>query len=463
MNPGDDQDRSAVHYKHTTLSGWGHFPALDCDLYRPEKVSELAEIVTGNSSSVIARGSGRAYGDAAVNGGNRVACLTRLSRMLAFDAESGILRCEAGVTLGEIIEVFMRRGFFPAVVPGTRFVTVGGAIAADIHGKSHHRDSSFGAHVKSFTLMLASGEIRRCTREENSDLFWATLGGMGLTGVIMEAEIVLRRVESAWLQGETVVASNIDEAIEAFERFDPIYDNSVAWIDCLSKGSALGRSALDVGSFAAPDGLPSSKRQQPFRISHPRRPTVPFNFPAFTLSGPMVRTFNSAIYINYRRSAGHKLFDYESFFFPLDSIGNWNRIYGRRGFVQYQCVWPLAESRAGLIETLEAITNTGRGSFLAVLKKFGQQQGMLSFPIPGYTLALDFPVADGLMEFLERLDAMVLSRGGRVYLAKDARMRAETFAAMYPKLAEWQQVKVSADPSNRFSSSLARRIGLSPQ
>ncbi len=440
------------------LTGWGSFPIAESDIYRPEKIAELAAVVTSNSTSVIARGAGRAYGDAALNGGNRVVDMQRLSRMLAFDSESGLLRCEAGVTIGEIIDVFLRRGFFPPVVPGTQFVTLGGSVAADVHGKSHHRDSSLGNHVTSIDLMLASGEVRRCSREENSDLFWATVGGMGLTGTILEVELRLRRVESAWFDGEISMAANIDEAIETFERTERQYGYSVAWIDCAGTRGSLGRSIVNLGNVASRQSLPPPLRQEPFKVPPRMHPTVPFNLPSFALSSLGIKTFNTAYYAMHR--AGPKLFDYQTFFFPLDAIRKWNRIYGTRGFLQYQCVWPLSESRAGLIETLEAIARWGGGSFLTVLKKFGPQDGMLSFPMPGYTLALDFPITRELMEFLDRLDEMVVKRGGRVYLAKDARLRPEVFRAMYPKAGRWLEIKRGVDPENRFSSNLARRIGL---
>jgi decaprenylphospho-beta-D-ribofuranose 2-oxidase len=361
-----------------------------------------------------------------------------------------------------LIDVFLPRGFFPPVTPGTRFVTLGGSLAADVHGKNHHRDSSLASHVTNFDLMIASGEVMRCSREENSALFWATIGGMGLTGVILELELRMRRVESAYLDGETIRAGNIDAAIEAFERTDAQYGYSVAWIDCSSSKAALGRSVLNVGNFATLDRLPRNLAQDPL-ITRPRlSPFVPFDLPGFVLNSLTLRAFNAAVYAFQRDKAAHTFFDWDSFFYPLDSIRNWNRIYGKRGFVQYQCVWPPDESRAGLVEVLEAISRSGRGSFIAVLKKFGAQDGLLSFPMPGYTLALDFAVNDGLLEFLDSIDAMVLKRGGRVYLAKDARMSAETFRAMYPNLATWQAAKAIADPDNRFSSSLSRRLGMYP-
>jgi FAD/FMN-containing dehydrogenase len=444
------------------LSGWGRYPLAECDVYRPEKLAELAAIVTANRTPVVARGCGRAYGDAAINGGARVVEIGRLNRMLSFDAASGLLRAEAGVTISEIIDVFLPRGFFPAVTPGTRFVTLGGAIAADVHGKNHHRDSSFSAYLTSFDLMLASGEVLRCSREENAELFWATIGAMGLTGVIIEAELRLGRVESAYLRGEILRAENIDAALEAFERTDRQYRYSMAWIDCASAGARLGRCVFTVGNFAPLEALPPAPRQDPLSIRSRSQPRVPIDFPALALSTPTIRAFNELYYATHPGSREPRLFEYGGFFYPLDSIREWNRIYGKRGFVQYQCVWPNAESCAGIIETLEAIGSARRYPFLTVLKKFGAQEGLMSFPMPGYTLALDFPIADGLFDFLDGLDAMVLKRGGRVYLAKDARMRPEVFRAMYPNLGRWQQAKAAVDPQGRFSSSLARRIGMVP-
>ncbi len=451
----------APRAKRAVLGGWGRYPICESDVYRPEKLSELAAVVRANTRPLIARGAGRAYGDAALNADGRVLDVQRLNRMLDFDEAARILRCEAGVTIADLIEVFLPRGFFPPVTPGTRFVTLGGSLAADVHGKNHHRDSSLAAHVLWFDLMLASGEVMRCSREENTDLFWATVGGMGLTGVILELAIRLRPVESAYIEGEVVRMRNVDEAIEKFESADHAYDNSVAWIDCLARKGSLGRSVLTAGNFAAREALSPSLRQDPFHVPRKFRKAVPFNLPGFALSSMTVRAFNSLYYLVHR-DAPRTVCDCETFFYPLDSIQNWNRVYGRRGFVQYQCVWPLAESRAGLVEALEAISQSGRGSFLGVLKKFGAQEGMLSFPMPGYTLALDFPVSGGLFEFLDRLDEMVLKRGGRVYLAKDARMKPEVFRAMYPQLGKWQEVKGRVDPGNRFSSTLSRRLRMDP-
>jgi FAD/FMN-containing dehydrogenase len=461
MNPATHPTSRPPAAARAMLSGWGRYPAAECEVFRPEKISELREIVASDTTSLTPRGAGRAYGDAAVNAGNRVVDIQRMSRMLAFDQSTGILRAEAGVTLAEVIDVFLRRGFLPPVTPGTRFVTLGGSIAADVHGKNHHRASSIGAHVTSFVLMLASGEIRRCSREENGDLFRATIGGMGLTGVILEIEIRLQAVPSAYFLGEVIRTANIDETFEAFERTDAEYGYSMAWIDCASTGSALGRCVFFVGNHAHCEELPPAIAQDPYNIGVRPKIAVPFDLPAFALNPYTVRAFNALVLGTHptRRPA---IFNYDSFFYPLDSIHNWNRIYGRRGFVQYQCVWPLAESRAGLIETIEAIAKSRRGSFLTVLKRFGAQEGMMSFPIPGYTLALDFSVEDGLFEFLDTLDEKVIRRGGRVYLAKDARMKPEAARAMYSDLPRWQAIRSSVDPTGRFSSSLSRRLKMDP-
>jgi decaprenylphospho-beta-D-ribofuranose 2-oxidase len=455
----DAAPHAVPRFSRMTLSGWGRYPHCLSEVYRPEKIAELAEIVAADAGQLVARGAGRAYGDAAINGPGRVIDFTRFDRMLNFDAQSGRLRCEAGVTIGDLIDTFLPRGFFPPVVPGTRFVTLGGALAADVHGKNHHRDSSFAAHVTNFDLMVASGQVLRCSREENADLFAATAGGMGLTGIVLEVELTLRRVESAWLAGEVVRAANIDAAMEAFERADREFDYSMAWIDCVSGGSALGRSVITLGNFATREQLGPKQRAAPLRIKPRTGLRVPFDLPAFALNPLTVRTFN-AVYYQLHPSTPRTLIDCERFFFPLDSIREWNRMYGADGFVQYQCVFPDKASREGLVAMLDAITQGRRGSFLAVLKKFGPQDGMLSFPMPGYTLTLDFPLHAGLMPILDQLDEIVLRRGGRVYLAKDARMRPEVFRAMYPNLPAWRAIKDKADPHNRFCSSLSRRLAM---
>jgi FAD/FMN-containing dehydrogenase len=445
--------------KLMTVSGWGRYPKAESMVYRPEKIAQLGDLVR-STKAVLARGAGKAYGDAALNADGRLVDVQRLNRMLSFDAATGILRCEAGVTMAELLSTFLSRGFFPPVTPGTRHVTLGGSIAADVHGKNHHRDSSLGKHVVSIDLLLASGEVAHCSRTENSELFAATIGGMGLTGIIVELELGLTPVESAYIVNDSVPARDIDHAIEIFEEAEQKYRLSVGWFDSLSRGKQLGRGFIQLGNFARLDELDSARRQNPFAVPARFGASVPMDLPNIALIPLTVRVFNSFISFVLGNRRANAISSYDSFFYPLDRISNWNRIYGKRGFVQYQCVWPMAESRSGLVEVLEAIAKSRRASFLTVLKKFGPQEGLLSFPMAGYTLALDFPVTAGLFEFLDGLDRMVMERGGRVYLAKDARMRPETFRTMYPNFKRWIEIKNATDPAWCFNSNLARRLGM---
>jgi decaprenylphospho-beta-D-ribofuranose 2-oxidase len=447
--------RSALTARQMALSGWGRYPRLSCAVYRPERARELTQLFALPVSTLVARGAGRAYGDAALNQTGAVVDLQRLNRILSFDP-SGLVRCEAGVTFADLIEVFLPRGFFPPASPGTKFVTVGGALAADVHGKSHHREGSFARHVASFKLILPNGELCDCTPADG-DLFLATAGGMGLTGIITELELRLRPVSSAYLAVETLPARNLDQALELFDRVDS-HQYSMAWIDCLSRGRAMGRAIVMAGDFAPSQALPPAQRDQPWRIAPRARHRLPVDLPGPLLNSVSVRAFNELYYRVQRHGAGNHISDYDTFFYPLDAIEQWNRLYGRRGFVQYQCVWPLAEGRRALIELLDAISRSRRGSFLAVLKRFGPQEGIMSFPMAGYTLALDFPLRRGLLDFLERLDELVVAHGGRVYLAKDARLRPARLRQMYPELPRFRAIRDRVDPNHRLASSLSRRL-----
>jgi FAD/FMN-containing dehydrogenase len=443
-----------------TVTGWGRYPRSTAQVWRPEKLSALSAALANASKPVLARGLGRAYGDAAINGGGSLIDLTRLNRMLAFDSQSGVLRCEAGVSFAELLQTFVPRGFFPPVTPGTKFVTLGGALAADIHGKNHHRDSSFSKHVVEFALMGPRGEIKRCSRQENSDLFWATLGGMGLTGVILEIEFKLKRIESAYLECESFALPSIDHVLETFAEHDQRYQFSVAWVDCAAGPRNLGRSIAMFANFAPADRVRRFIGGHPLIVEQRRRLNLPFDLPQFVLNPWTMRSFSALYHLLHRRGERRRIVDLEQFFYPLDRLGNWNRLYGRRGFTQHQCVMPVAEGRDGLIETMEELRRSRIPASLAVLKRFGEQQGMLSFPMPGYTLAMDFAVQTGLAELLNRLDRIVLKRGGRIYLAKDAFAQAELVHQMYPNLAQWRAIKLSADPDRIFSSQLSRRLNL---
>ena len=444
------------------LSGWGRYPVETCRLFRPEKKSGVARILQSDAEpSYIARGLGRSYGDAALNGEGGVISFERLDRFLAFDPETGILECEGGVSFEEILRFFLPRGWFVPVTPGTKFVTLGGAIASDVHGKNHHRVGTISGFLVDLRLLTPGGEIRTCSSEVDADVFWATVGGLGLTGLILSARLRLQRVETAYVLVDYVKVPNVDEALAAMERSDDAYEYSVAWIDCLARGGALGRSVLmRANNAGARDLLPSI--QDPLSIRRGRSLSVPFDFPSWALTRSTVSLFNEAFYRRHATRSG-QLVDFDTYFYPLDSIRDWNRMYGRRGFVQYQVVLPSGTSRSGLIDLLERFSASGRSSFLAVLKAFGPQNaGLLSFPLSGYTLTLDLPVQDGLVEFLRGMDRVVLGHGGRLYLAKDAVTTAESVAAMYPRLGRFREIRALLDPDGRLASSLARRVGIVP-
>lgn len=439
------------------LSGWGRYPVQEALVRRPRSMEALRQLVV-TEPNLIARGNGRAYGDSAIN-----TCATidmrHLNRMIAFDPASGQLIAEAGVLIGDIIAAFLPRGWFPMVTPGTKFVTLGGAIAADIHGKNHHRDGSFRNCVDWIEVLRPDGQIRRCSPQDDEIIFDHTLGGMGLTGIILRGGIRLRPVESAWIRQTTIATPNLNAAMAAFEATqDATY--SVAWIDCLGTGGNLGRSLVMLGEHAARADLPSEQAQTPFQIKSKRKVSVPMDFPAFTLNSLTVRSFNALYYWAGARKTGTQLVDWDRYFYPLDSILGWNRIYGRKGFVQFQCALPLDRSEAGLTALLSEIAKAGTGSFLAVLKRFGKQDSAFSFPMEGYTLALDFPVTSKTLALLDRLDQITIAHGGRFYLAKDSRMTSTTLHASDSRAAEFRAHRDSHGLTSRFKSAQSERLTL---
>ena len=439
------------------LAGWGRFPVQEARTYRPEKVQDVAPLLS--LGTLTPRGLGRSYGDAALDRGN-VVDLTRLDRFLAFDDETGVLTCEAGVSLAEVLRVMAPRGWFPPVTPGTKFVTVGGAIACDVHGKNHHAVSSFCRHVESFDLLPAGGSVVRCSRADSPDLFWATAGGMGLTGLILRATLRLRRVQSSYIRAKTVGVRDLDAAVEALERLDSTHEYSVAWVDGLARGKRLGSGIVIGGNHASVEGLPPRFRAAPLAGHGEGGGGIGLAPPVNVVNRVTMRLLNSFYRISNRPGDG--LVHNDRYFYPLDGLTRWNRFYGRRGFLQYQCVLPFHTGRRALVEILEAVHASGYPSPLIVLKRFGPQEGILSFPMPGYTIALDFPVySAAFLEFLGELDELVVRHQGRVYLAKDARLPAHTFRAMYPQWKEWREVKLKYDPEGVFTSSQGRRLGLS--
>ncbi len=427
---------------------------------RPSSLERLQEtVLRGGDSSYVARGLGRSYGDPALNRDAGVLVQTALRRIVAFDAERGVIECEGGVSLEQIILHALPAGWFLPTSPGTKFVTVGGAIAADVHGKNHHAAGSFGRFVEALTLLLASGELLRCSPTEHPELFWATVGGMGLTGVIVSARVRLHRVETSYFRVTHRRNKDLDESLSCLQETDRAHRYSVAWIDCLASGRSLGRSVLMLANDGRADDLPPRLRRRPLALPRRLKKPVPFDLPGWTLNRLTVKAFNAAYFALHGDRERYE--DYDEFFYPLDSVLRWNRIYGRRGFVQYQALLPRESARAGLIALLERIARSGRASFLAVLKSSGEASpAPLSYLYPGTTLALDFPNAPGLRELTDELDQLLLRHGGRLYLAKDSMMRAETFRAMYPRLDEFRAVKARFDPNQRFSSSQARRLGI---
>ncbi|HEY6876570.1 MAG TPA: FAD-binding oxidoreductase [Polyangiales bacterium] len=443
--------------KTTLLAGWGANIRADCALAQPETARELAQSL--DRTGTIARGLGRSYGDPAINASGQVLGMTRLDRYLGFDDATGTLTCEAGVSLARIIEDFAPRGWFPMITPGTKFVTVGGCIANDIHGKAHHAQGSFVSCVDALTVLLANGETVRASRDENADLFWATFGGMGLLGIVLTVTMRLRKIETSYFRQKSVVAGSLAEMLDALEEYDRVFPYSVATIDVYASGAQLGRGVIAFGDHARRDELPAKYARDPLRISPPPRLSVPVELPEFTLNRLSIRAVNAFAQFTQRhlQPIGH----YEGFFYPLDMLGHWNRGYGRRGFTQYQFVIPFEDGLQRMRTILEFILRSGELPFLNVLKRMGKASGgVLSFPREGFTFAIDFPIRDRTVSVVRELDKLVLEAGGRIYLGKDAYVDAATFRAMYPAVEPWLAVKQKYDPTNVFTSNLARRVGL---
>jgi FAD/FMN-containing dehydrogenase len=440
------------------LSGWGRFPAVSCTLARPGTQGELQALVARAGVPAIARGMGRSYGDSALNPSLTID-MTAFCRMLAFDPGTGLLEAEAGVLLADIITTFLPRGWFPAVTPGTRFVTLGGMVAADVHGKNHHRVGSLGNFIEWIDLLGPGGDVVRCSRQDNSQLFARTIGGMGLTGIILRVALRLMPVETGWVRQQTVVLPDLDAVMSAFEAAgETTY--SVAWVDCLAAGPALGRSLLFLGEHARLADLPARLAKEPFAV--PPRPvrSVPFSLPAGVLNRFSAKAFNTLYFQLGRRAAAEQLMGWERYFYPLDRLSHWNRLYGTRGLVQFQCVIPLESAHQGIGRLLQATASAGCGSFLAVLKRLGAQESAFSFPMEGYTLALDFPVSRKTLELLPRLDAITLEQGGRFYLAKDARMERATLDASDSRVEAFRTFRQASGAERQFMSLQSKRLSL---
>jgi FAD/FMN-containing dehydrogenase len=427
---------------------WGNFPSAQQEARRIFwRNAPLPRPSDG--ATILPRGLGRSYGDSCLNDGGLLLDATGLDRLIDFDPTTGVLRCEAGLSLAAILDLMVPRGWFLPVTPGTKFVTVAGALANDIHGKNHHRAGTFGHHVRRFELVRSDGRRMVCSPQENEALFRATIGGLGLTGFITWVEFTLKPITSERIDRESIKFSSLGEFLELTRNSDERFEYTVAWIDCLASGPRLGRGIFFRGNHATgSDGRPKPGR--------PQRLSVPLYAPNFVLGPLTVRSFNTLYYKRQRRKLVTDSVHYDPFFYPLDAVGHWNRLYGKRGFLQYQYAVPAERGIEATRNILTRIAESGEGSFLAVLKEFGNSPaaGMLSFPMRGMTLALDFAHRGAsTLALLDRLDAIVLAQGGRLYPAKDARMSAASFQTFYP---QWREFSRFVDPA--FSSSFWRRV-----
>lgn len=437
------------------IANWGNYPVMESDEKTFSFTEDIQQYVK-QTTGYIPRGNGRCYGDASL--ADKTVSTLKYDKILSFDTEKGILECQSGLTLDKVLEVIVPKGWFLPVTPGTKFITVGGAVASDVHGKNHHIDGSFSNHILAMDILMGDGEIMTCSRENNAELFWSTCGGMGLTGIITRVVFDLKKIETSYIKQKQVKAKNLEEVLQFFEEYSH-YTYSVAWIDCLKKGKNFGRSILILGEHAKVDELPANKKSEPLKFPAKKQITFPFNLPSFVLNKFTVKAFNFLYYGKNTKKEINNVVSYEPFFYPLDAILHWNRGYGKKGFVQYQFVIPL-ENKQGLIDILKRISDEGLGSFLAVLKVFGKQDDLISFPMEGYTLALDFPIRDGLFKFLDELDEIVLQNNGRIYLSKDARMKPEIFKRSYARAEEFSGLIKKFNPDYKVNSIQALRLNI---
>ena len=400
------------------VTNWGNFPVVEKEIKSEDSVDRIKDFVR-NNNEVIARGNGRCYGDASLS--EHIFSTKRLNKFISFDRLNGIIECESGVLLSQILEIIVPQGYFLYVTPGTKFISVGGAIASDVHGKNHHAEGCFSEFVEAFSLLNENSEVITCSRTENTDKFWATIGGMGLTGIILSAKFKLKNIETAYIRQESIKAENLDEIFKLFDESES-WTYNVAWIDCLQTGKNIGRSILMRGEHAFKHELPKKFQQNPLRLKQKFIPKVPFYFPDFMLNKWSVRLFNYLYFNKQKRKEIKNFVDYETFFYPLDVVNDWNKIYGKNGFIQYQMVIPKAQGKEGMRKILDTIAKSGNGSFLAVLKLFGKENPLAynAFPLEGYTLALDFKVNSKLTKLVADLDEIVEEFGGRIYLTKDS-------------------------------------------
>ncbi|MFT3692194.1 MAG: FAD-binding oxidoreductase [Kofleriaceae bacterium] len=431
-----------------TLEGWGRLPAPG----REELATDLERVTVG---ARLSRGLGRSYGDSSLpaRAEDKVVGTRLADRILAFDPETGVIRVEAGFSLAEMNRLFIPRGYFTPVSPGTKFVTVGGMVASDVHGKNHHVDGCFGAHVRELTLRLANNDLVSCSPTRESDLFYATIGGMGLTGHILEIEFTLKKISSPWVWMESERVPNIDEFLSALEHAAAKSPMTMGWIDCLSRGKHTGRGLMMCGEWAQPDQAPDDVPAEPTSLS------LPFELPNWALNRVTARAFNGLYYRKQLRKKIARVVSPEPFFYPLDAILHWNRAYGSRGMTQYQCVIPRKAGAPAVREFMTKLAAIGCASPLCVIKDCGPEgKGMLSFPLEGTSIAVDIAVTSSVQQQIDQLNEIVIAMGGRIYLTKDRFTRAEHYRAMEPRLDAFLAVRAQYDPQRRLRSAQSVRL-----
>ncbi|MCE2927673.1 MAG: FAD-binding oxidoreductase [Rickettsiales bacterium] len=450
-----------MNTKQERLHGWGHTPVVDSLSWRPEKGRELRELVKNAASpTLLARGMGRSYGDASLQPAG-VIRTERFDHLIEFDAELGILRAQAGLTLADVMDFAVPRGFLPPVLPGTRYVTLGGAFACNVHGKNHFALGDFAEHVLSIRLLLADGRSVECSPQEHSDLFWATAGGMGMTGVIEELTLRLRPINSISLRAIHYRVDSIHDMIAAFEQYRSKSDYMIGWIDHMAKGDLLGRGVFEAASHVAfADGGKPLSEYRPLK----QKKNIPTFAPNWLLNRYSMAIYNRLRFRRYSYQRQSENTDFNGFFHPLDGLGSWYKLYGKRGFFQYQCLIPETANVAQNIQRfLEMLHEEKLFSYLAVIKYHRDGLGMLTFPLKGYSIALDFPNTKRVRDFLPQLSRWIAERGGRVYLAKDALLTPEQFQHMYSTHAGvWQDVLRDIDPDGRFTSLMSDRLNWKP-
>ncbi|PTB96547.1 FAD-linked oxidase [Marivirga lumbricoides] len=442
-----------MHRKVRYFSNWNNFPRISSKEYFLYFKEEAPELIS-NLSPIIARGNGRCYGDASLS--DNIISTLKHKNILSFDPEEGTIECESGILFKDLLEFLVPKGWFLPVTPGTKYITLGGAVASDVHGKNHHKEGSFSQHIIRFNILIENGEILEVTKHKYPDLFAATTGGMGLTGIILSVKFKLKKIETAFITQQQIQTKNLDHVIDLFSEYKD-YTYTMAWIDCLKKGNNQGRSIMYAGKHSLLSEIPEKLKTKALSIPDKKKITIPFNLPSTILNKFSVQAFNQ-LYYSMHSNKHNQLIDLDSFFYPLDGLLEWNRMYGKRGFIQYQFVIPLSDNAMGLKKILNKISEKGLGSFLAVLKMFGPQNDIISFPMEGLTLALDFPIKKGLFDFLDELDKIVYDHGGRIYLSKDARLKTKSLINSHSNIETFLEITQKYNPRKKFISYLSNRI-----